>query len=350
MNVSRFRADQGAIGRIDADVPVIFDYDLPLHPKAIEAGSAMLLFFYGLAHCAKYLTDGFIAEKQLPFLGVVANAKKDARTLVNVGLWERVDSGYRVRNYDKHNPSAEATRRDREAARERMRRIRSGEHSPEHSPNNGRSSETSSPVNLLPNPISFRSKANDNDGAVAVATARSELRRDDYERGLASARATPSPSRTEGIAKATDAPATAPDGAAAATSLFDQAREVAGIQCDLATLARVFEQYPALTGSSEALLDEMRDFAEKNAVQYHRRPTVALLRLWLKQWALKQAGKERMAQGLCAICGAPREPLQRKYCYACRDGTEEASAATYAPTPDAREASEASEANEANGR
>lgn len=75
---------------------------------------AELLFVRGLAFCADTLSDGFITDVQLQrFVGAGLSAvPKSARTLCQVGLWERVEgdllggeSGYRVVAWLKHNRS-----------------------------------------------------------------------------------------------------------------------------------------------------------------------------------------------------------------------------------------------------
>lgn len=73
-----------------------------------EAGEAAeLLYVRGLAFCADVLSDGFISERQLVrFVGVgMFDAPDRAAKLVEVGLWERVDGGFRVRSWLNWNRS-----------------------------------------------------------------------------------------------------------------------------------------------------------------------------------------------------------------------------------------------------
>lgn len=87
----------------------------------IAAGEkAELLYVRSLAFAARKPTDGFISDLQLTTFrlpGVAARAQR----LVDVGLWERVDDGYRIKAWLKHNASRaeieEKQRRD--AARKR---------------------------------------------------------------------------------------------------------------------------------------------------------------------------------------------------------------------------------------
>lgn len=98
------------------------------HPKVIEAGPmASWLYVCGLTYCARLLTDGFIPDGQVRKLADLDGAKQLAEKLVEVGLWERADDGYRVHDYLEYNPTADKVRADRKAAQERMQRHRSGE-------------------------------------------------------------------------------------------------------------------------------------------------------------------------------------------------------------------------------
>lgn len=78
-----------------------------------EAGEAAeLLYVRGLAFCADVLSDGFISDRQLVrFVGVgMFDAPDRARRLVEVGLWERVEGGFRVRSWlDWNRSRAEIT-------------------------------------------------------------------------------------------------------------------------------------------------------------------------------------------------------------------------------------------------
>jgi hypothetical protein len=74
--------------------------------KFIKAGPAPAwLWVLGLMHCQESLTDGFIAEEALPYLGA-KNAAQLADHLVKAGLWHKVDGGWEVHDYLEHNRSA----------------------------------------------------------------------------------------------------------------------------------------------------------------------------------------------------------------------------------------------------
>ena len=100
----------------------------PDHPKVRWAGTAAAwLYVAGLCYCARYLTDGFIADVSLAGLGQYgkSRARTLAAKLVEVGLWERVDGGHRVHDYLQWNRSKAETEQQRDAARVRMNKRRS---------------------------------------------------------------------------------------------------------------------------------------------------------------------------------------------------------------------------------
>lgn len=78
------------------------------HPKVLAAGPmAAWLHICGLSYCSEYLTDGYIPDGALPILAAVDAPAQLAERLVEVGLWERADGGYRVHDYLEYNPSRE---------------------------------------------------------------------------------------------------------------------------------------------------------------------------------------------------------------------------------------------------
>jgi hypothetical protein len=111
------------------------DDDMPWHRKFRQAGDlralCLALDLTGMCHAAKYLTDGFVSDGDLP--GVLDVIPRNRRTvvlglLVEIRRWERDDhrSGYWVRNYLRYNPSAkdETQRRERHADATRRYRER----------------------------------------------------------------------------------------------------------------------------------------------------------------------------------------------------------------------------------
>ena len=89
---------------------------------------ARLLFLASLAHSAKHLTDGIVAEGYLPSIRASAGAsKRHAAELVSAGLWEDHPSGYFIHDWLDYNPAAERVLAKRAAAKERMSTLRSRE-------------------------------------------------------------------------------------------------------------------------------------------------------------------------------------------------------------------------------
>lgn len=113
------------------------DDGFAFHPKAGVAGNAALgLWVRAGSWSAQQLTDGEVPRKYLRALG---GRPRDAKQLVLAGLWETTTEGWRFHDWDVFQPSRKHVLSEREAARERMKRVRSqrssGERSPEHSPN-----------------------------------------------------------------------------------------------------------------------------------------------------------------------------------------------------------------------
>jgi hypothetical protein len=152
------------------------------NPKTIAAGpQATLLYLAGLCYCQAGLTDGVIASDAMGLLAAEARVpdwEPIADRLVAIGLWERRSGGYQVHDYLEYNPPAEQVKRDREAAAERMRRLRSGEppannspRSPEVRPNISRSSPSPAHSRPSPTPPPVQAPAGDEDDAPAAPSA-----------------------------------------------------------------------------------------------------------------------------------------------------------------------------------
>lgn len=93
------------------------------HPKVTGLGDgAFRLWVQGLAHCQKFLTDGFIAEKAAR--GLRAYSPKRKTELMAAILWEQSEAGIRVHDYLQWNESREHVVKVRELAKDRLRRMR----------------------------------------------------------------------------------------------------------------------------------------------------------------------------------------------------------------------------------
>lgn len=138
------------------------------HPKvmAIPRGAARLRAI-GLwaslgSWCARQLTDGHFARHMVTEHG---GTTSDAKRLVEVGLWETTPAGYVFHDWQDWQPTRAKVEEDRAAARERMRRNRTGSPTPVR-PNTGRTSEAVTPTPSRPVPSSAAAAA---DGAAAAA-------------------------------------------------------------------------------------------------------------------------------------------------------------------------------------
>ena len=94
------------------------DDDLALHPKAIAAGNAALgLWVRAGAYAAQYLTEGFVPAGMLTVLG---GKPRDAKALVDAGLWTVDERGWRFHQWEERQPTKEQVEADRRAAAERQ--------------------------------------------------------------------------------------------------------------------------------------------------------------------------------------------------------------------------------------
>jgi hypothetical protein len=117
------------------------------HEKFLRAGPVpTFLWLRCLAYCNRNLTDGFIPYRvamERAWSADPTDPKELIDTLLEIGLWELVEPhGYRMHDYLEYQPSRQTVLRERQSARDRMGRLRSGE----HRANSDRSSPTPVPV------------------------------------------------------------------------------------------------------------------------------------------------------------------------------------------------------------
>jgi hypothetical protein len=100
---------------------VRLDDGFPDHPKALRAGPmACWLYVCSLAYANRYLTDGFIPERQAKRLTDLKKTDALIVALVDAELWEPVEGGYQIHDYLDYQSSAEKVRSDREKVRLRV--------------------------------------------------------------------------------------------------------------------------------------------------------------------------------------------------------------------------------------
>ncbi|MCW2785218.1 MAG: hypothetical protein JWP74_1735 [Marmoricola sp.] len=97
------------------------DDNLGFHHKVIAAGNpAMGLWVRAGSICAQQLTDGFVPDHMVNALGTKAQAAK----LIETGLWDAAEGGYRFHGWAERQPSKADVEAERAAAANRMREFR----------------------------------------------------------------------------------------------------------------------------------------------------------------------------------------------------------------------------------
>lgn len=92
---------------------VLLETSVRTHPKFLAAGpEASWLWVCGLGYCQDGLTDGFIPDSAIEYLGV-KRPRELARKLVSVRLWEIAPGGWQMHDYLDHNKAAEEVRQIR---------------------------------------------------------------------------------------------------------------------------------------------------------------------------------------------------------------------------------------------
>lgn len=112
------------------------------HKKQLRAGAeACWMWTCGLMYANRQdARDGFIPEDAIFLFYRFTNPSELATKLVEVGLWDKVEGGYKVHDFHDWNQSKEEREAELAAARERMKKVRSKKSkdplcSPEHDAN-----------------------------------------------------------------------------------------------------------------------------------------------------------------------------------------------------------------------
>jgi len=97
------------------------DDTLAFHHKTVAAGNAAMgLWVRAGSWSMQTLSDGFIPDGNVALLGTDGQARK----LVEVGLWDRLPSGYAFHEWEQRQPTKEQVHTERAATAERQRRAR----------------------------------------------------------------------------------------------------------------------------------------------------------------------------------------------------------------------------------
>lgn len=91
------------------------------------SAEAIALHVCGTTWSARNLTDGFIPAARVKKLPGGVDGVPPALLGGEKPWWVAVESGYQIRSFLKYNPSAETVQAERDAAKERMQRLRSGD-------------------------------------------------------------------------------------------------------------------------------------------------------------------------------------------------------------------------------
>jgi hypothetical protein len=94
--------------------------------------SVRLLYVEGIVWCCKHLTDGLLEQHVLRRVSDEPDLEAAAALLIQAGLWEAVESGYRIVDFLAMQPSKDSVEERRAEAKERQdrsRRHRQGDHS-----------------------------------------------------------------------------------------------------------------------------------------------------------------------------------------------------------------------------
>lgn len=97
------------------------DDTLALHMKTVKAGNAAMgLWVRAGSWSMQTLTDGFVPDEIVPQLGTIPQARR----LVDVGLWDRLPTGYAFHEWEQRQPSKARVHQERAATAERQAKAR----------------------------------------------------------------------------------------------------------------------------------------------------------------------------------------------------------------------------------
>jgi hypothetical protein len=117
---------------------VKLDDRFPSHRKiALLSDRAFRLHVSAICWCAENLTDGRIADRELPLVAHIRGIKATAKQLEEAGVWDRTEDGWEIHDYLDYNPSREQVLIERKKNAERQERFRRRKNGKPTPPNDG---------------------------------------------------------------------------------------------------------------------------------------------------------------------------------------------------------------------
>lgn len=154
------------------------DDALAFHIKALAAGNQALgLWVRAGSWSMQQLSDGFVPASMVTALG---GGHKDAKALMQAGLWHQVDGGFQFHDWAEYQPTRAEVSAERQASRERVRKHRAKKagNGERNGDSNGVTNSVSTPAPSRPVPSrdfdktsrsqSLDDRANDSTDAVSL--------------------------------------------------------------------------------------------------------------------------------------------------------------------------------------
>src|SRR5690606_38820441 len=140
------------------------DDNFAFHPKTLGAtNSAIGLWVRAGSWCGANLTEGRLPSDLISTLG---GLKRDARKLVEVGLWDEVEGGYQFRNWAEFQPTKAQVDAEREANRARQAEYRARQR---NAVTNGATNAATNSTPTRPDPTRPKKKETTSPSTAAVA-------------------------------------------------------------------------------------------------------------------------------------------------------------------------------------
>ncbi|MFD7416828.1 hypothetical protein [Kitasatospora purpeofusca] len=117
---------------------VKLDDRFPSHRKVVLlSDKAFRLYVSALCWSSENLTEGRIADRELPVVTRVRGVKAAAKELEEAGLWDREPSGWVIHDYLEYNPDRAKVQAEREAGKVRQQAWRNRKKAEKEAAHNG---------------------------------------------------------------------------------------------------------------------------------------------------------------------------------------------------------------------